>query len=521
MGYNTLPIIVPKQIVSFWCNQKWSFYNLSLFVIIISSSILKLRYLGHTALHSVDECCHALVAKNLLKHPFKPTLIDIPYLPTSVVDWGTNHVWLHKPVLGMWQIAGSYWLFGVSTWSLRFPSVILSAAAVWLTYLIGKELLSRQAGFIAATIQAFSPFMMRLIHGYQFSDAIDISLLFWTEFAIYFLIRAMHTGRSWHIVLAGFGQGCAFLSKSYLALIVTGLAITAWIAPMLGMGRSDQHQIRGRYILDMTGAFLLTALPWTLWIAIRFPAEFQHEHLYIWLHLTSNIEKWGAPWHKVILDYGPMMYGVFYVPVCIAVLILFVKLFSEENIGLTLTYAWGFGVLIPHLLAATKTPSATLIGMPAFLLVFGEVVYRCLLWLQRRETLLFRVMIIIVVLNLLVLGIFTIRRTWQITSLNQNTPTFAEIATYAETQLPHNAVFLVELDANEPQNIDEHLRLMFLISKTAHRFIGSTLDVWKEKAAEVRKTGGIPYLVSSGEWSLHPVFISLTDKRTIYSDEIP
>ena len=60
---------------------------------------------------------------------------------------------------------------------------------------------------------------MRLIHGYQFSDAVDVSLLFWTEFAIYFLVRALRTGKWWDIGLAGFGQGCAFLSKSYLALI--------------------------------------------------------------------------------------------------------------------------------------------------------------------------------------------------------------------------------------------------------------------------------------------------------------
>ena len=159
---------VPEQITSYGSNKKGACYSPLLFVVILSSGLLKLRHLGHPSLHSPDECCHALVAKNLLKHPFKPTLIDIPYLPTFAFDWGANHVWLHKPILGLWQIAGSYWLFGVNTWALRFPSVILSTLAVWLTYLIGKELLSRQAGFIAATIQAFSPFLMRLIHGYQF-----------------------------------------------------------------------------------------------------------------------------------------------------------------------------------------------------------------------------------------------------------------------------------------------------------------------------------------------------------------
>ena len=41
---------------------------------------LKLNHLGHQRLSGVDECCHALVARNLLKHPLKPTLIETPYL---------------------------------------------------------------------------------------------------------------------------------------------------------------------------------------------------------------------------------------------------------------------------------------------------------------------------------------------------------------------------------------------------------------------------------------------------------
>ena len=106
--------MVIKQFVSCWFNKKQARCNFLIFVVILSSGLLKLRHLGHASLGSADECCHALVAKNLLKHPFKPTLIDIPYLSTFAFDWGANHVWLHKPILGLWQIAGSYWLFGLT-----------------------------------------------------------------------------------------------------------------------------------------------------------------------------------------------------------------------------------------------------------------------------------------------------------------------------------------------------------------------------------------------------------------------
>ena len=102
---------------------------------------------------------------------------------------------------------------------------------------------------------------------------------------------------------------------------------------------------------------------------------------------------------------------------------------------------------------------------------------------------------------------------------NVNTRTLAEIATYAETQLPQNAVLLVELDAKERRNTDDHLRLMFLMSKTAHPL--SNAEEWKQKAEQVRQAGGIPYLVSFREWNLPLVFSSLTDRRRIYADEVP
>ncbi|MCE2413161.1 hypothetical protein J4G07_04085 [Candidatus Poribacteria bacterium] len=88
------------------------------------------------------------------------------------------------------------------------------------------------------------------------------------------------------------------------------------------MAKRADTRILGRHILGLTSVFLLTILPWTLWTAIQFPVEFQHEHLYIWFHLTADIENWGSPWHKVILVYGPVLYGIFYLPMSIAVLVL-------------------------------------------------------------------------------------------------------------------------------------------------------------------------------------------------------
>ena len=160
-------------------------------LILVSSFLLKLNHLGHGGIKALDESFHAVVARNLIKHPLTPTLYDRPYLEYDYRDWQNNHVWLHKPIVPLWQMAASMALFGVNTLALRLPSAILATAAVWLTYAIGVRLLDRRAALIAAALQAFNPGITSLVHGYVFSDHIDIAFLFWVELAVYFLVRAM------------------------------------------------------------------------------------------------------------------------------------------------------------------------------------------------------------------------------------------------------------------------------------------------------------------------------------------
>jgi 4-amino-4-deoxy-L-arabinose transferase-like glycosyltransferase len=188
--------------------------RLGVAALVSASFLLNLRHLGHRALTLYDEAFHALTARNLLRHPLKPTLFDQPYLPYDFRNWLENHVWLHKPILPLWEIALSYTMFGVNTFALRLPAALLSTGAVLLTYLIGRELFDRRAAFVAAAIQALNPAILSLVHGYSFSDTFDVNLLFYVELGIYFIARAMRTGSSRDIGIAGVAHGLAFLSKS-------------------------------------------------------------------------------------------------------------------------------------------------------------------------------------------------------------------------------------------------------------------------------------------------------------------
>ena len=347
---------------------------LVLSLVLLATTLVKLRNLDHTALTSVDEVCHAVVAQNVLKHPLKPTLVDVPYLPYEPKNWHENHVWLHKPILPFWQIASSFAILGVSTFALRLPSVLLSTAAAWLTYLIGKELLDRRAALFAATLQAANPALLRLIDGYQFAYHIDMALLFWVEAGMYFLIRALRTGRWRDVLLAGVAQGLAFLSKSYLAAIILGVAVTAWLLPHFRLGKREACRIGLIHLFGLLGATLLTALLWQVWCMTCFPQEFWHEHQQVWKHLNSNIEGWIAPWDRLLFDYMVFLHGVFYTGTVVAGVVLLGKALAQRHTGLWLLYAWALGVVLPHLLAPSKTPSATVIAMPPLLLLLGSLV---------------------------------------------------------------------------------------------------------------------------------------------------
>jgi 4-amino-4-deoxy-L-arabinose transferase-like glycosyltransferase/DNA-directed RNA polymerase subunit RPC12/RpoP len=343
-------------------------------LILLATFLLKLHNLHHTALTHWDEVFHAVVARNLLKHPFEPTLVDVPYLPYDRTKWKETHVWLHKPILPLWQIALAFAALGVNAFALRLPSAVLSTGAAWLTYLIGKELLDRRAALIAAGLQAVNPFLVQLVHGYQFADHVDVALLFWVEVGIYFLTRALRTGSWRDVLLAGVAQGLAYLCKSYLSAIVFGVALTAWLLPFCGLGRREDCRIGPAHLLGLLGATVLTAAPWLVYCLVHYPLEFGHEQAQVWKHVTGDVEGWAAPWDRVAFDYLIAIYGVFYAPVLVAGVVLLGKALPERHTGLALVYAWGLGVVLPHLVVTTKTPSATVLAMPPLLLLLGCLV---------------------------------------------------------------------------------------------------------------------------------------------------
>ena len=189
-------------------NSESTLVKIVLLCILVASAVVVLRNLGHSGITYWDEGFHAVVARNLTKHPLKFTLYDQPWLPYDYKGWGENHIWLHKPPVAMWTIWLSHLIFGINTFALRLPSAISLVVTTWLTFRIASNLFDKRAGLIAAFLQAFNPFLFESVHGYRYSDHIDIALLLWVQVSCWFLLRAIRTGKRRNYILSGVCDGC-------------------------------------------------------------------------------------------------------------------------------------------------------------------------------------------------------------------------------------------------------------------------------------------------------------------------
>ncbi len=367
--------------------------NIILCCILIASFSLVLRNLGHSKIHFWDEGFHAIVARNLTKHPLKFTLYDQPWLQYDYKNWGGNHIWLHKPPVAMWKICVSHFIFGINAFALRLPSAISLVLSAWLTFRIASDLFDKRAGLIAAFLQAFNPFLFASVHGYRFSDHIDIALLLWVQVSCWFLLRAVRTGKRRNYILSGVAMGIAYLSKSYLALITFGIAFVVWFVEWykhrirtlrassddmepVDIQESDEKDTRIR--LKDVGLLLLvgigTVAPWAVYCLIRYPREFIWEHRRVLEHLNTNIEGWKASWDRPLFEYMPLFYPFFYAALFAIVLCLLVVMFKRWRLPELFVLAWAIGVIVPHTLAQTKTPSATMIAVPPLLICLAVVI---------------------------------------------------------------------------------------------------------------------------------------------------
>jgi 4-amino-4-deoxy-L-arabinose transferase-like glycosyltransferase len=138
-----------------------------------------------------------------------------------------NSITVDKPPASLWPMEISARIFGVNSWSILLPQVLLGVASVALLYMIVKRQFGPTAGLIAGAILAVTP-VATLMFRYNNPDAL---LVFVMIAAAWALMHAVTDGRTRWLVLCGALIGFGFLTKQLqVMLVVPGLALTYLIA---------------------------------------------------------------------------------------------------------------------------------------------------------------------------------------------------------------------------------------------------------------------------------------------------
>ncbi|AQS68770.1 glycosyltransferase family 39 protein [Streptomyces pactum] len=127
-----------------------------------------------------------------------------------------------KPPAALWPMALAVRIFGLSSWSILVPEVLMGVATVAVVYAAVRRRFGPAAGLIAGAVLALTP-VAALMFRFNNPDALLALLM---SAACYLVVRALEDGRTKWLVWAGVAIGFAFLAKTLQAfLILPALAL--------------------------------------------------------------------------------------------------------------------------------------------------------------------------------------------------------------------------------------------------------------------------------------------------------
>ncbi|MFK0215989.1 glycosyltransferase family 39 protein [Streptomyces sp. NPDC090298] len=169
-----------------------------------------------------------------------------------------NAITVDKPPAALWPMALSVRLFGLGSWQILVPEVLMGVGTVAVLYAAVRRRFGAGAGLIAGGVLALTP-VAALMFRFNNPDALLALLM---TVAVYCVLRALEQDRGaakW-LVWAGVAFGFAFLAKTLQAfLILPPLALVYLVCAPGGFARR-----LGR--LGLGGLAMLVSAGW--WVAL-------------------------------------------------------------------------------------------------------------------------------------------------------------------------------------------------------------------------------------------------------------
>lgn len=195
-----------------------------------------------------------------------------------------NSITVDKPPASLWVMELSVRLFGLNSWSMLVPQVLLGVASVAALWAAVRRSFGPAAGLIAGAVLAVTPVAVLM---FRFNNPDALLVLLMTA-AAWAMTRAVADGRWRWLLLTGGLIGFGFLAKQLqVLLVVPALALMYLLAgpPKLGK-RIAQLFAAGAAMVVAAGWWLLTV---ELWPADQRPwIGGSHENSIIELTLGYN-----------------------------------------------------------------------------------------------------------------------------------------------------------------------------------------------------------------------------------------
>lgn len=174
-----------------------------------------------------------------------------------------NFITVDKPPAFMWVMDLSARIFGLSPWSVLAPEALEGVASVGLLYLCMRRAFSAGTALFAGALLAITP-VATLMFRFNNPDALLVMLLLG---ATYGTLRAVESGRTAWLVLAGTLVGFGFLTKLLQAFIV--VPVLGGVYLLVGPRRMTQRLAQ----LVAAGTALVVAGAWWVVAVQLIPAS--------------------------------------------------------------------------------------------------------------------------------------------------------------------------------------------------------------------------------------------------------
>ncbi|MFF8968646.1 ArnT family glycosyltransferase [Streptomyces sp. NPDC014995] len=177
-----------------------------------------------------------------------------------------NAITVDKPPASLWPMALSVKIFGLSSWAILVPEVLMGVGTVAVVHAAVRRRFSAGAALIAGAVLALTP-VAALMFRFNNPDAMLALLM---AVACYLVIRALEDGRTKWLVWVGVAIGFAFLAKTLQAfLILPPLAIVYAVCAPVSLKRRFGQLALATVALVVSGGWWVAIVE--LWPATSRP----------------------------------------------------------------------------------------------------------------------------------------------------------------------------------------------------------------------------------------------------------